>query len=453
MVYGVLVARVPERKPAPASRVCTYLLFFCNFFHPNAFKSPGSLDKYDGEAQMRKSSAGALQHGAALRLFPFASSFDVLKRIVFSLFSTYSVQWLGRCRPLARPVSHSLWAVSRGFGFFPVSALCADQLPERLVEPLQIVYSIGQFNEMSLCRACRCCSEKSPKCPHVSQNVPICSLRVACSDTSLGRRVDSFLLCVVSLACAVEAGERFLRFPSHSRPRESSAPQVSGPLSGSYRCQASVLASNSSALRRGSPQGSQPLVGAGSRLQNMDLELWPVCPGCEHTRHLVSHELDDDPQARATFINHNIFVFIVAAVVRLSTNIGRCASSSFCHHVITCAFNALGYRVHIHFVPEHQVLNFCQDVGSGHYCRHCCARFQSDRDFADCGPMSPTNCFRHKCRTRCCHFDCCFRPRTSVSLSKPPSFWSPPHQLSEHRCSQIRQMIDLLVVSQKMCLM
>ena len=39
-----------------------------------------------------------------------------------------------------------------------------------------------------------------------------------------------FLLCVVSLGCAVEAKELFSLFPSYSRPRESSARQVSGPL-------------------------------------------------------------------------------------------------------------------------------------------------------------------------------------------------------------------------------
>ena len=50
----------------------------------------GPTDKYDGDAQMRKSSAGALHRGAALRLFPFASSVAVLKRILFLLLSPYS---------------------------------------------------------------------------------------------------------------------------------------------------------------------------------------------------------------------------------------------------------------------------------------------------------------------------------------------------------------------------
>ena len=49
----------------------------------------GPTDRYDGDAQMRKSSAGALQLGAALRVFPFASSLAVLKRIVVALFTTF----------------------------------------------------------------------------------------------------------------------------------------------------------------------------------------------------------------------------------------------------------------------------------------------------------------------------------------------------------------------------
>ena len=87
MVYGVLVYQNENQLPL---RACVLLCCFCNFFHSNAFESPSSpTDKYDGEAQMKKSSAGALQHGAALRLFPFTSSFAVLKRIVFALFTIF----------------------------------------------------------------------------------------------------------------------------------------------------------------------------------------------------------------------------------------------------------------------------------------------------------------------------------------------------------------------------
>ena len=49
----------------------------------------GPTDRYDDDAQMRKSSAGALHRGAALRLFPFASFVAVLNRIVFALDTTF----------------------------------------------------------------------------------------------------------------------------------------------------------------------------------------------------------------------------------------------------------------------------------------------------------------------------------------------------------------------------
>ena len=49
----------------------------------------GPTDRYDCDAQMRKSSAGALHLGAALRLFPLASSFAVLTRIFFALFTIF----------------------------------------------------------------------------------------------------------------------------------------------------------------------------------------------------------------------------------------------------------------------------------------------------------------------------------------------------------------------------
>ena len=63
---------------------CVLLCGIRYFFHTDAFQS----NKYDGETQKRKSSAGALQRGAALRLFTFASSIAVLKRIVFALVTS-----------------------------------------------------------------------------------------------------------------------------------------------------------------------------------------------------------------------------------------------------------------------------------------------------------------------------------------------------------------------------
>ena len=182
----------------------------------------GPIDKYDGDAQTRKSSAGALQLGAAQRLLPFANSFAVLQMIFF-LFSPFSCPAAQEVRldlsfhfshvdhlcvhsptrhlffvgsgtrkvereTLAYPQCHSHEAAASicvPRGFFPASALCASRLPER-----------GSFSRCELSlpspQVPRCCSEQSPKCPNVSQNFPICSLRVACAATSLSRMVDSF---------------------------------------------------------------------------------------------------------------------------------------------------------------------------------------------------------------------------------------------------------------------
>ena len=74
--YGVLVARVPERKPTPASHVCTSLLLFVISSSPVPSSRLGPTDRHDGDAQMRKS----------LRLFPFASPFAVLVFAVVTIF-------------------------------------------------------------------------------------------------------------------------------------------------------------------------------------------------------------------------------------------------------------------------------------------------------------------------------------------------------------------------------
>ena len=62
--------------------------------------------------------------------------------------------------------------------FFHLSVLCAAPIPADCLAHLRNC----QFKVMSLCRVCRCCSEYSSWCPYVSQNFPICSLRVACSE-------------------------------------------------------------------------------------------------------------------------------------------------------------------------------------------------------------------------------------------------------------------------------
>ena len=114
---GVLVARVPGQRPTPTfARVYLFADFVISS-PPMPSSRLGPTNKYDGDAHMRKSFAGALQRGAALRLFPFASSFAVQKRIVFALVTIFMSQGsrgrhirLGilaafpRCRPLVRPI-------------------------------------------------------------------------------------------------------------------------------------------------------------------------------------------------------------------------------------------------------------------------------------------------------------------------------------------------------------
>ena len=68
--------------------VCFFTVFVISST-PMPSRRLGPTDRYDGGAPMRKSSASALHRGAALRLFPFASSYAVLKRIVFALVTVF----------------------------------------------------------------------------------------------------------------------------------------------------------------------------------------------------------------------------------------------------------------------------------------------------------------------------------------------------------------------------
>ena len=119
IVYGVLVAR------ATFARVYFFAVFVI-FPTPMPSSRPGPTDKYDGDAQMRKSFTGALHRGAALRLFPFAISFAVLKRIVFALVTMFissgsrsgQSAWNSRSVspiPIERPILPSRQALSRVF--------------------------------------------------------------------------------------------------------------------------------------------------------------------------------------------------------------------------------------------------------------------------------------------------------------------------------------------------
>ena len=89
-LHGVWSARCACTRTETNSHFARY--FSAGFVissTPMPSRRRGPTDKYDGEAHIRKSSAGGLQRGAALRLFPFASSFAVLKRIVLALVTMF----------------------------------------------------------------------------------------------------------------------------------------------------------------------------------------------------------------------------------------------------------------------------------------------------------------------------------------------------------------------------
>ena len=89
-LHGVWSARCACTRTETNS--CFARVYFFAVFVISSTPMPssrrGPTDRCDGDAQMRKSSAGALHRGAALRLFPFASSFTV-ERIVFALVTMF----------------------------------------------------------------------------------------------------------------------------------------------------------------------------------------------------------------------------------------------------------------------------------------------------------------------------------------------------------------------------
>ena len=96
-----------------------HVYFFADFVissTPITSSLRDTTDRYDGEAHTRSSSAGALQRCPALA--PFASSFAVLKRIVFALVTTFMSTGSRNGMPAWSSRSVSL-----------VSTICASILP------------------------------------------------------------------------------------------------------------------------------------------------------------------------------------------------------------------------------------------------------------------------------------------------------------------------------------
>ena len=234
-LHSVFSARCACTKTETNSlfaRVYFFAVFLISSI-PMSSSRLGPTDKHDGDAHMRKSSAGALQLGAALRLFPFASSFAVLKRIVFVLFTIFvsigprggMSAWNSRSTSPMSTACASILPLAPGSVTWDFISSLSGREPGRWKkETLAYPNATPPSSCVNLCTSwllpcltalCRAVSrevrwaaapiqrdEPVPcvqvsfgevaQVPYVSQNFPICSLRVACSDTNLSRRVDSF---------------------------------------------------------------------------------------------------------------------------------------------------------------------------------------------------------------------------------------------------------------------
>ena len=104
---------------------------------PSSLRGP--TDTYEGEAHMRKRSAGALQRVAALRLFPFASPFAVLKRIVFALVTMFMSSgskggmssWISRSVSLMSTTSASIPPLAPSIATWVLFSSCSGRDPGR----------------------------------------------------------------------------------------------------------------------------------------------------------------------------------------------------------------------------------------------------------------------------------------------------------------------------------
>ena len=90
-VWNALCACTKTESSSRFVRVYFFAVFVISST-PMPSSRLGPTDRYDGDAQVRKSSAGALQLGDVLRLFPFANS----EKVHFCSFHHIHVQWLQR---------------------------------------------------------------------------------------------------------------------------------------------------------------------------------------------------------------------------------------------------------------------------------------------------------------------------------------------------------------------
>ena len=258
LVYGVLVARVAERKPT----ACFARVYFFAVFVISSIPMPssrlGPTDKYDGDAQTRRRvllarSNLALPCACSLS----ASSFAVLKSIVFiqrlkgaEVRLEFSAPFL-QYRPLVRPfLPFAAWQLSSGIS----SLVCRVGNQEGGKKDSCVPQCRSQQAAASICvphdfchsqrsvqiRLQRTCSSRCrlsrpstqlptqrhepvpcvqvlfravaqvPVCLPKTFHLFLCGFLVQKPDCNAMPAIAS---CVVSLGCAVQAEERLSRFP------------------------------------------------------------------------------------------------------------------------------------------------------------------------------------------------------------------------------------------------
>ena len=112
--------------------------------------------------------------------------------------------------------------------------------------------------------------------------------------------------------------------------------------------------------KRSLPIGFVPCRRSWQEIPKHGLEFLPESPSCAKTRLLASHELDNDPKGRATFVSRNTIV--------VHTSSGSHHPSTRTHHV--CAFVISSVILARHLVT--------MSTGTSR-CRHGGADFQRDR--------------------------------------------------------------------------
>ena len=150
-------------------------------------------------------------------MLPFRLSLWASSRGLSSLLGQVEIQ-AGARRDACEPQYPSLpttASVCVPLGFCHLSVLGATRIPETLFK-LQTVLSMDAIAS-SVFLAYDVRAGVVPRCPYVSQNYPINSLRIACSDTSFRRSVESRACASSHLVVTTQRRRRL----SSAKPRQS----------------------------------------------------------------------------------------------------------------------------------------------------------------------------------------------------------------------------------------